>query len=302
MKLYIIVGFLGSGKTTLLKRIIELYKNHKIGIVVNDFGAENIDYHLLKDELEEVLSVTNGSIFCSCKSDQFVDKLITLSNRDLDMIFVEGSGLANPNTLIKILPLIETLTDGKIEYAGSLCVVDPTTLHKVISTNLVQNQLIYSDAILINKIDLVNETDLLNCVQMIRDYNPVSTVSFTTYGMIETEHLSFSKRELSDRKGLFNVDLNTQKVTIKMELVSESQLRSFTSQISIFSNRIKGFVTIDNQKYFIEYVNGRLDKKPFDYEIPSNIVVLSVLPNDLEKEVAFVYKKVFQTNIKLIHS
>ncbi|MDP5023357.1 MAG: GTP-binding protein, partial [Burkholderiaceae bacterium] len=39
----ILTGFLGSGKTTLLKRILGEAHGHKIAVVENEFGEENID-------------------------------------------------------------------------------------------------------------------------------------------------------------------------------------------------------------------------------------------------------------------
>ena len=51
MKIIMITGFLGSGKTTLMQNILcEYGKSMKAGVIVNDFGKENIDAKLLGEE------------------------------------------------------------------------------------------------------------------------------------------------------------------------------------------------------------------------------------------------------------
>ena len=85
MKIIMITGFLGSGKTTLMQNILcEYGKSMKAGVIVNDFGKENIDAKLLGEEGIALSELSNGSIFCACIKDKFVDSLIEMSHRDLE--------------------------------------------------------------------------------------------------------------------------------------------------------------------------------------------------------------------------
>ena len=82
--LILLTGFLGSGKTTLMRRLLMSYSDQKIGVIVNEFGRVNIDAKLVREEGVEMAELSNGSIFCACLKDNFVNSLIQMSSRGLD--------------------------------------------------------------------------------------------------------------------------------------------------------------------------------------------------------------------------
>ena len=47
-KLYVLTGFLGSGKTTALLRLLDQLKDHRIGIIQNEFGKLGVDGEILR--------------------------------------------------------------------------------------------------------------------------------------------------------------------------------------------------------------------------------------------------------------
>ena len=82
IKIDLITGFLGAGKTTFLKRYARylLGKGQKIGIVVNDHGAVNVDMMLL-GELEGencFIEMVAGACDADCHRRRFMTKLIAL--------------------------------------------------------------------------------------------------------------------------------------------------------------------------------------------------------------------------------
>ena len=95
----ILTGFLGAGKTTLLNRILKENHNHKIAIIENEFGTENVDNDLLVTENnEQIVSMNNGCVCCTIRGDlsRILTKLRLQRDKgeiDFDYIVLETSGL-----------------------------------------------------------------------------------------------------------------------------------------------------------------------------------------------------------------
>ena len=102
----VLSGFLGSGKTTLLKHLLENSEGLRIGALVNDVAAVNIDAHLITsvDKAKTVAQLANGCMCCSLR-DSLLESLLNLAqNRSLDYCIVECSGVAEP------FPIAETFS------------------------------------------------------------------------------------------------------------------------------------------------------------------------------------------------
>ena len=66
----VLTGFLGAGKTTLLKRVLSEDHGHKIAIIENEFGEENIDNDILvADTEEQIIQMSNGCVCCTIRED-----------------------------------------------------------------------------------------------------------------------------------------------------------------------------------------------------------------------------------------
>ncbi|MEH6577921.1 MAG: GTP-binding protein [Amphritea sp.] len=101
----VISGFLGSGKTTLLNRILNGDHGLKITVLVNDFGAINIDSQLLQKQDANTISLNNGCICCSIQND-LVDELQRLIHHPdgpPEYILVETSGVSDPTKILNVM-------------------------------------------------------------------------------------------------------------------------------------------------------------------------------------------------------
>ena len=93
----LITGFLGAGKTTFLLRYARFWlrQGKRIGILVYDHGAVNVDMPLLQ-ELREAnceLEMLAGGCDADCHRRRFRTKLIAMSMSGYDRVLIEPSGV-----------------------------------------------------------------------------------------------------------------------------------------------------------------------------------------------------------------
>jgi len=183
----LITGFLGSGKTTFLKNILkELAPVKRVAVIQNEFAPSGIDGKVLKQNESDfkLVEINNGSVFCVCQLNNFVDNMIKLiDNYSPEVIFLEASGLADPISVVELLQnstLKDSLTLGR-----SICLVDAPNYQKGLSSLVrFKHQLMVADQIIVNKIDLF-EDDLNQIHNSIRSLNPFASIVDTTYASVK---------------------------------------------------------------------------------------------------------------------
>lgn len=151
-RLYLITGFLGAGKTTFLKNFIRLFAGRKIQLIINEFGQEGVDGVLLSSLGAYLNEISGGSVFCSCRLDQFENVLRKSADIDPEVILVEASGLSDPTGVRKLFSQTDRFPH--IEYQGAVCLVDAVRFPKLYATARTSvKQLASSDVALVNKVD-----------------------------------------------------------------------------------------------------------------------------------------------------
>ncbi|MFE3256361.1 CobW family GTP-binding protein [Nocardia sp. NPDC059091] len=155
----IVAGFLGAGKTTLLNGLLRT-RSTRIGVVVNDFGAVNIDAMLVAGQVDAMVSLGNGCVCCAVDVSELDDLFDQLAHprQKIDVIVVEASGLAEPRNLIR---MVVNSDNPRIRYGGLVEVVDaehfPASreLHPELATHLRM-----ADLVVLNKADRVEPAAL----------------------------------------------------------------------------------------------------------------------------------------------
>lgn len=196
--LHIITGFLGSGKTCVINSILEQWSDKKVGLLLNDFGDIVVDSDLItaKGQIVATKSLSGGQIFCSCLSGAFIKSVIDMLAFHPDHIIVESSGLAKPSTLMQIVSIIHNRSEQRIVYSGMLCVIDAQrffTIAQVLS--MLDEQLVFSDSFVINKIDLADEQEVEAIAAHIEKLRPLAVICRTTFGRIPANLLETSPQE-----------------------------------------------------------------------------------------------------------
>jgi G3E family GTPase len=154
----LLTGFLGAGKTTLLNRILTGDHGLRVGVLVNDFGAVNIDASLIEGVEENTISLANGCVCCEVRDDLVVSLERLLRRKDsIDYVVMESSGVADPEGVVT------TFADPKYERLLRLdtvtCIVDADTFMSEDTPAevawLKYRQIGYADLVILNKVDLV---------------------------------------------------------------------------------------------------------------------------------------------------
>lgn len=293
--LVFIIGFLGSGKTTFINNVIKTQKN--IGLIINDFGHINIDMHLVTQTNIPIIDIHYGSVFCDCKSEALFNGLKELSKHNLDTIYVESTGLANPKSLDALIKLINKTTKHPIKHVGNIGIVDASNIHKVISTNLVHNQILLSDLILLNKCDLVNNKERNNIKQNIASINHTPNIIETVYANWLIDLSQFKKHQKSKR-------LDTEsplRLTIDIASKTLFEIEQLCEVIAPKCHRIKGYLTNETTQYF-EYLEHALKVTEYPYQPNSVMTLLSLDQTDFFKQIKTAYQTLFNDEMTIITS
>lgn len=286
--LYLITGFLGSGKTTLLNSLLSFYRDKKPGVIVNEFGELGIDGTILSSRTGIVTTELNGGqIFCSCISGTFIDSIAEYSNIDIDVLFVEASGLAKPAPLIEIMQFADKKTQGNIEYKGMICVIDASRFEILSQTLLtIEEQIRYSNIFIINKTDLVDPEVLGRITKRIRELKPDAAISLTSFGEVDRSFLNMDYAPVTiegfDTEKYQGWGDAGRPVPVKLvpaKQVSFKSLESFITEIAAKTFRLKGYVeTEDKGLVFVDCVADMINMEPFhtDYTdtLPKNGLTL----------------------------
>ena len=290
MDLYFLLGYLGSGKTTFVKNFL-LRHGGKNAVLVNDFGDGDVDASLLRTTSAHIASIYNGSVFCSCKSDQFVDAMLELAKQDFDRVLVETSGLANPFSMLKVLDLINAKSVRSYHYCGAIAVVDVTNLEKVLySCHAVRMQIAAADKILLNKSDVADDTTFKRVERLVREINPFAEIEKTVQSIPRDDSICIHEKTLP----MLQEDLTIQKVKIVFhEVISQNTLLQACSEWAEICHRIKGAVAFSpDHTTLFEYV----DAKPKYYgegQRESYLVLLGSVPYSLRDAVNTIASKYF---------
>lgn len=224
----VLSGFLGAGKTTLLNHILHNKEGLKVAVIVNDMSEVNIDAQLVENENtlsrteEKLVEMSNGCICCTLREDLMIEVEKLAKEQKFDYLIIESTGISEP------IPVAQTFSfeseDGQIDlsrfsYVDTMVtVVDAFNFLKDFSSpqyltdrnltdiegddrtivNLLTDQIEFANVILLNKTDLVKESDLRNLYDIIHKLNPEAKI-------IPTNHSKVNLNEVIDT-GLFDFE------------------------------------------------------------------------------------------------
>ncbi len=210
----VLSGFLGAGKTTLLNHILNNREGRRVAVIVNDMSEVNIDAALVRDggaELsrtdEKLVEMSNGCICCTLREDLLLEVERLAQAGRFDQLVIESTGISEP------LPVAETFTfegeDGR--SLGDLAQLD--TMVTVVDAfnflrdyrsrdslqvrgeslgeedqrtvvDLLVEQIEFCDVLVLNKIDLVAESERDRLIGILRGLNPRARIELSEFGQV----------------------------------------------------------------------------------------------------------------------
>ena len=211
----VLSGFLGAGKTTLLNHILHNKEGLRGAVIVNDMSEVNIDAEFVKNENtlsrteEKLVEMSNGCICCTLREDLMIEVEKLAKEDRFDYLLIESTGISEP------IPVAQTFSfeseDGAIDlskfsYVDTMVtVVDAFNFMKDFSSsqflkdrdltdiegdertivNLITDQIEFANVIILNKTDLVSQSEVKNLKDIINKLNPKAQVIKTEYSRVD---------------------------------------------------------------------------------------------------------------------
>ena len=185
----VIAGYLGAGKTTLINELLAHDHGRRLAVLVNDFGAVNIDAALIADHNGQTISLKNGCVCCSI-ADELGDALdlVLALEPGPDQIVIEASGVADPANVAAYgqgwpgcrLDAVVVLADAETVQAKS---------RDQFVGELVVRQLRRADIVMATKRDLVTEAGLTAVMDWLAETAPGAPILTRRAGQLEPELL-----------------------------------------------------------------------------------------------------------------
>lgn len=200
-----LTGWLGAGKTTLLNHLLTV-PGARIGVIVNDFGAINVDAGLVTGQIDEAASIAGGCVCCLPDAgglDTALERL-THPRLRLDAVIVEASGAADPLTLAR---LIRYSGAERTRPGGMVDVIDAAAWHDRADASapdtgaLAPARFAATSLVILNKLDRIRPAERAGAERMltalIRERNPIAPVLAADHARIDPS-LVFDVAEQDD--------------------------------------------------------------------------------------------------------
>ncbi|GGW20617.1 cobalamin biosynthesis protein CobW [Streptomyces capoamus] len=262
----VLAGFLGSGKTTLLNHLLHRSGGSRIGAIVNDFGAIEIDAMAVAGALgDSTVSLGNGCLCCAVDAselDLYLDRLAAPAT-GIDVIVIEASGLAEPQELVRMVLASE---HPGIVYGGLVEVVDAAEFDDTRARHPeIDRHLALADLAVVNKLDRTGDADRV--LRLVRSLTDRAAVVPATYGRIDPEFL-FDCRPSEERVGqlsfddLHDHDDPDHGAGDHGHLHTGYDSLSFTSDVPLEPRRLMRF--LDSRPEGLYRIKGYVDFGPYD--------------------------------------
>ncbi len=210
LPIVLVSGFLGSGKTTLLNHFLRNNEGRRIAMIVNEFGAIDIDAGMLRKastsgdfKSVDFVELENGCICCSLQKELiFAIQEFAASGR-IDLVIVESTGVADPFAAACALHLAfgeGSAVEGVARLWALITVVDGYSFLEYLKSEdmmtddltmaeLLVHQIECANILVLNKVDLLDGDTISRAEEVLRMMNAQASIIPTTQAKIETSKI-----------------------------------------------------------------------------------------------------------------
>jgi G3E family GTPase len=279
----IVSGYLGSGKTTLVRALLDdaRARGLRIAVISNEFGELGIDQALLGGEGASYVEIEGGCVCCRL-SDELVDTLEMLHERVApDRVIVETSGVALPFDV-----QLHFWREPVSRWAGEdLAVVvvnaEQVALGRDLDDTFAQ-QVSSADILILNKVDLVDPSDLPRLEALLREIEPEAPLVRSVQGDVDPALLFApgpSSARAARRKGRAPAE-HRHEAFASEELVVEKGVAAaeLVARIrALGALRAKGFVDTAEGPRLVQGVGDRIELSAITGPPPEDLMGRVVL-------------------------
>jgi G3E family GTPase len=304
-------GYLGAGKTTLINHVLTGSHGLRIAVLVNDFGAINIDASLIADASDDTISLTNGCVCCSIHDD--LGAALDLQTRRTsppEHILIETSGVAEP---ARILTYATGWPGVRLDAVVTL--VDAETIRARAEDKfvgrVVRRQLAAADFLVMNKRDLISDTERASLAQWLGQQAPKAQQVEAVYGRVD-HVLLFDTARPDERLEPRSCPAATTDGSA-LEVNTVSRVHFYSTTIDMFTpvdietlsatlqtlpptiHRLKGFVSDSSagKRWLVQRVGNRLSITSVPRSVTSSglanmLVAIGTVESDLHEATAIL--------------
>lgn len=274
-----ITGYLGAGKTTLLNHLLSLpaIRERQTALIINEFGTLGIDGELVEAGDQALFELNKGSIFCSCLKTDFL-KTLTIIAEDVqpELLIIEATGVAEPRDLEDFVT--STGLRDRFRIQANLCLVDAPHFIKVAPMmRAAREQVIWADALIINKCDLVTVPELETLGEVLTAYNAQAPQLQVTHGRLPADLLANLDHRVRRADELQAPPDPLISASFRLDQpVPEERLQALIAGLGERLLRLKGYLPTAAGRLFVEVAGGRYTSYPAEGEAGKGSLVLIV--------------------------
>ncbi|MGB1215702.1 MAG: CobW family GTP-binding protein [Pikeienuella sp.] len=242
----IVSGYLGAGKTTLINAFLKDPQGCRATVLVNDFGAINLDADLIENAHGDTIALTNGCACCAIGDD-----LLAAARKAAvggpDLVIVEASGVAEPGRMAMLLRGVSGLRPAGIVTVVNGAAFDRNKTDKFIS-RLFLSQIASAHYLHVNR----QGTDQASVWDVLGSTAPDADVIDGLGSIVHAtqEYVSPVSLEEIRKPGFESIVLNPS------SRLGLAQVEHILKQPTPPIERAKGLIETVEGRYWVDFVQG----------------------------------------------